>query len=189
MGSASPPRPWRRLKSSPALDFGIFRLRQETVAHPLNDSEHQRVVIDAPDWVNVVPITRQGEVVLIRQFRFGIGSSTLEIPGGTVEPNEEPIDAASRELEEETGYRPGRIELLGSVHPNPAFQNNRCYSYLARDCERVHQGHPEAGEDIAVELRALGEISGLIAAGEITHSLVICAFYYLFNASAPRPLP
>ena len=188
MGSGSPPRPWRRLKSGPTLDLGIFRLRQEAVADPRNDSQHQRVVIDAPDWVNVIPITRQGEVVLIRQFRFGIWSSTLEIPGGTVETNEEPTHAASRELEEETGYRPGRIELLGSVHPNPAFQNNRCYSYLARDCERVHRGHPEAGEDIAVELRALSEISRLIAAGEITHSLVICAFYF-FSGRAPPPSP
>ncbi len=188
MGSGSPPLPWRRVKSSPELDFGIFRLREEIAADPRNDSEHRRVVIEAPDWVNVIPITRQGELVLIRQFRFGIGSNTLEIPGGMVEPNEEPIQAASRELEEETGYRAGRMKLLGSVHPNPAFQNNRCYSYLALDCERVHQGHPEPGEDIAVELRALGEISGLIAAGEITHSLVICAFY-LFNASAPQPSP
>ncbi len=188
MGSGSPPRPWRRLKSSPALDFGIFKLREETVADPRNNSEHRRVAIEAPDWVNVIPITKEGKVVLIRQFRFGIRSNTLEIPGGTVEQKEEPLRTANRELEEETGYRPGRIELLGSVHPNPAFQNNRCYSYLALDCERVHQGHPEAGEDIAVELRDLAEIPGLISAGEITHSLVICAFYF-FNECARGPSP
>lgn len=188
MSSGSPPRPWRRLTSSPPLDFGIFKLREETVADPRNDSEHRRVLIDAPDWVNVIPLTRQGKVVLIRQFRFGIWSNTLEIPGGTVEPNEEPLRTAARELEEETGYRAGRIELLGSVHPNPAFQNNRCYSYRALDCEHVHEGHPEAGEDIAVELRDLAEIPGLIAAGEITHSLVIGAFYF-FNGCAQRPSP
>ena len=188
MADGSPPRPWQRLKSGPQLDFSIFKLREETVGDPRDASEHRRVIIDAPDWVNVIPLTRERKVVLIRQFRFGVWSNTLEVPGGTVEPNEEPLRTAGRELEEETGYRAAKMQLLGSVHPNPAFQNNRCYSYQALDCERIHDGHQDAGEDIAVELRELDEIPGLIAAGEISHSLVICAFYF-FSGCVPRRSP
>ncbi len=187
MGSGSGPRPWRRLRSGPATDFRILKIRQDTVIDPRNGSEHARVVIDVPDWVNIIPLTPQGEVVLIRQFRVGIWSNTLEIPGGTVESGEEPMHAAIRELEEETGYRPRKVELLGFVHPNPAILNNRCYSYLALDCERIHQGKQDAGEDIAVELRPAADVPRLIRSEEITHALVICAFHFQrLRSSAER---
>jgi ADP-ribose pyrophosphatase len=177
MGRGAEPQPWKRLRSGPPLDFRVFKVREEWVADPRNGSEHARVVIDAPDWVNIIPRTKEGRLVLIRQFRFGIWSNTLEIPGGTVEPGEEPIHAAGRELEEETGYRAGQIELLGFVHPNPAIQNNRCYSYLATDCERVHLGRQDTGEDIVAELFEPAEVAHLIRSGEITHALHVAAFH------------
>jgi len=175
-GSPRPP-PWKLLRSGPALDFHVLKIREDLVADPRDGSEHARVVIDSPDWVNIIPVTAEGKVVLIRQFRSGIWSDTLEIPGGMVESGEEPIDAAKRELEEETGYRPGQVELLGFVHPNPAIQPNRCYSYLAVGCEKVHQGKQDAGEDILIELFERAEIPHLILTGEITHALVVCAFH------------
>ncbi len=177
MPSHSLPQPWKRVRSEPPLDFHVFTVHREWVADPRNGSEHDRVVIEAPDWVNVIPLTREGLVILIRQFRIGIRSNTLEIPGGAVEPGEEPIEAARRELEEETGYRPAQIELLGFVHPNPAIQNNRSYSYLATGCEKVDQGHQDAGEDILAELVERAAIPELIRSGQITHALVVSAFH------------
>jgi 8-oxo-dGTP pyrophosphatase MutT (NUDIX family) len=159
------------------LDFHVLKVREDLVADPRDGSEHARVVIESPDWVNIIPVTPQGKVVLIRQFRSGIWSDTLEIPGGMVESGEKPIDAAKRELEEETGYRPGQVDLLGFVHPNPAIQPNRCYSYLAVGCEKVHQGRQDAGEDILIELFERAEVPRLILTGEITHALVVCAFH------------
>jgi len=176
MASGTAPRPWTRLRSGAPVDYRVIKVREEWVGDPRNGSEHHRVVIDAPDWVNVIPVAADGRVVLIRQFRIGVWSNTLEIPGGIVEPGEKPIDAASRELEEETGYRPAQIELLGFVHPNPALQSNRCYSFIATGCKKVHGGKQDSGEDIIAELVRPAEIPGLIRSAQITHALVVAAF-------------
>ena len=91
------------------------------------------------DWVNVVPITAAGRVVMIRQYRHGTGEIGLEIPGGVIDPGEEPLAAARRELREETGYGASELAAIGQVAPNPALQDNRCYSFVARGafCERA----------------------------------------------------
>jgi 8-oxo-dGTP pyrophosphatase MutT (NUDIX family) len=173
----SGPRPWRRTKEGASRDYRIFRVREDEVEDPRDGSLRSRVYIDSVDWVNVIPVTAAGKVVLIRQFRFGTWSNTLEIPGGMVEPGEDPAAAAVRELEEETGFRPQHVKELGWVHPNPALQGNRCFSFLALGCEKVHDGRPDSGEDIQVVLRDRPDVPGMIRAGEITHSLVICAFH------------
>lgn len=173
----SGPRSWKKTKQGPARDYRIFQVREDEVEDPRDGSIHARVFIDSVDWVNVIPVTAAGQLVLIRQFRFGTWSNTLEIPGGMLEPGEDAAAAAARELEEETGYRPSEVLPLGWVHPNPALQGNRCHSFLALGCERVHGGRPDAGEDIQVELRDRADVPGLIRAGEITHSLVVAAFH------------
>jgi 8-oxo-dGTP pyrophosphatase MutT (NUDIX family) len=174
--ASTAPRSWTRLRSGAPVDYRVIKVREEWVGDPRNGSEHHRVVIDAPDWVNVIPVAADGRVVLIRQFRIGIWCNTLEIPGGIVEPGEKPIDAASRELEEETGYRPAQIELLGFIHPNPAIQSNRCYSFIATGCKKVHGGKQDSGEDIIAELVRPAEIAELIRSAQITHALVVAAF-------------
>jgi ADP-ribose pyrophosphatase len=172
------PRSWKRLSEEPAVDYRILKVRQIQVADPRDGSEHPRVLIDAPDWVNIIPVTTDGKVLLIRQFRFGIWANTLEIPGGMAEPGEDPATAAARELEEETGYRPKRVVPLGFCHPNPAIQANRTWSFLAEDCEKVHDGHQDAGEDISVELVEKDRIPALVREGEITHALVLVALLF-----------
>lgn len=136
-------------------------------------------VVTAPDWINVIPVTEDDRVILVRQYRFGIEGSTLEIPGGMCDEGEPPDAAARRELREETGYEAGDLELLGSVHPNPAIQNNRCHSFLAPGVRRVGAPDPDTDESIEVVEVPLSEIPGLIAGGKITHALVIAAFHYL----------
>ncbi|RKG72954.1 NUDIX hydrolase [Corallococcus terminator] len=182
MSSTSEPKapslkPWLRLRRGLEHDFGVVKVREDRVVDPRTQLEHPRVRMECADWVNVIAVTKQDELVMVRQFRFGIDAPTLEVPGGCVDPGEEPAVAAARELEEETGYRAGRLELLGAVHPNPAFQPNRCHTFLALDCERVSGGHPDDGEDIAVELHPRADVPRLILEGHITHSLVVVAFF------------
>lgn len=135
--------------------------------------------IESPDWINVVPIDRDGRVVLIRQYRFGVESFTLEIPGGMCDPGESPAVSARRELLEETGYAPGELIDLGWVHPNPAVQSNRCHTFLARDAHRVAEPSPDEHEAFEVSLVERAAIRGLIAGRQITHALVVSAFQLL----------
>jgi len=181
------PRPWTRLRQGEPWDLKILKVREDAVADPRDGREHPRVILESPDWVNIIPVTRSGELVLIRQFRFGVWSPSLEIPGGMVDPGEEPEAAAIRELDEETGYHPDQVVPLGWVHPNPALQANRCHSFLALGCERIHEGRQEAGEDIVVELRRREEIPGLILNGEISHSLVVAAFFLEEHRRLAKP--
>jgi ADP-ribose pyrophosphatase len=182
----SAPLPWKRLRRGLEHDFSVLKVREDIVADPRNHREHPRVSLLCPDWVNVVAYTRADEAVLIRQFRTGVWASTLEIPGGMVDAGEEPLAAALRELEEETGYVAGRVLALGSVHPNPALQANRCHTFLALGCERRGRVHLDAGEDIAVELCPRAQVAALVRSGEITHALVVAAFHLeALHAAAP----
>ncbi|HEY0880679.1 MAG TPA: NUDIX hydrolase [Archangium sp.] len=172
------PKPWTRVAVRSEKDYRIFRTTTLDVLDPRNGTPYVRTVIEAPDWVNVVPLTLAGEVVLVRQFRFGSWSNTLEIPGGMLDPGEDALTAAGRELEEETGFRPKTVRRLGVSHPNPAIMNNRLHSFVAEGCERVHAGRPDSSEDIEVVLVRRAEIPKLVREGQITHSLVLAALLY-----------
>lgn len=175
---ANEPPVWVKLRERHAHNHHIFTLRTFDVADPRNGQEYVRTVIDAPDWVNVVAVTTSGEVVLVRQFRFGTWANTLEIPGGMVDAGELPLSTASRELEEETGFRAASVRLLGLSHPNPAIQGNRLHSYLAEGCTRIHEGRPDGSEDLRVELVPRANLKELVMSGHITHSLVLAALLF-----------
>lgn len=173
-------RPRRPVDVETLFSHPIFELQRHTLGAA--DEARPVLVLDTPPWINVIPLLADDRVVLVRQWRFGIQAPTLEIPGGMVDPGEEPAAAAARELEEETGYRAGRLTRLGVTHPNPAIQNNEISTWLATDLEapREHQDlRGVEGEEIRVETAPLAGIPGLIASGEITHSLVVAAFYLL----------
>ncbi|HEX7615086.1 MAG TPA: NUDIX hydrolase [Thermoanaerobaculia bacterium] len=171
---------WPLLSSRTLGSFKVFSVRRESFLSPRTSRPHPFYVLDCPDWVNVIALTDRNEVVLVRQFRAGAHSVTLEIPGGGRETHDgSALAAVRRELREETGYAAGAWKRLGVVHPNPAFQSNLCTTYLARGCRRVGDLIPDAGEDLAVVLVPLARIPDLIRAGRITHSLVIAAFHFL----------
>jgi ADP-ribose pyrophosphatase len=169
------PRPWRRERSETGPDLLIARARFDWVENPRTRKVLRRLVLDTADWVNVVALTPERRLVVVRQFRFGSGTVTTEIPGGVVDRDEPPEDAARRELREETGYTAERWSSLGAVEPNPAFHNNLCHHFLAEDARRTHPLELDPGEDIAVETLELDEVRARIRTGAIRHSLVITA--------------
>jgi 8-oxo-dGTP pyrophosphatase MutT (NUDIX family) len=177
---------WKRTTSNLIGSFRIFSIREDRYKLPRNNQEGTFYILESSDWVNVIPLTDSGEVILIRQFRFGTEEVTLEIPGGLVEPAHTPLQAAQNELLEETGFQPEQWEYLGFVHPNPAFLNNRCHSFLARGVKKVAETRLEESEEIETLSVPYQEIKGLIAAGQIRHSLVLCAFHlYALQGQGP----
>ena len=124
--------PWKRVGTKVLSDCRVFTLKESRSVCPRTQDEHDFYFIDSADWVNLVPITAAGEVVLIRQYRHGSQNVTLEIPGGLVDPGEDPRDAVVRECLEETGYGAGEVSSLGVLNPNPALFPNRLHTCVAR---------------------------------------------------------
>jgi ADP-ribose pyrophosphatase len=170
---------WTLLRRRAISDHRIFRIRHDDYRFEPTGAERDFVVLECPDWVNVVPVTDDDRVVLVRQYRHGIEELSLEIPGGVVDRGEDPQQAAVRELREETGYVPQTVRLLGRVHPNPAIQGNWSYSFLAEGCRLEASINPDPFENIEVVLMPRSEIPGLIRRGEITNSMVLNAFTFL----------
>ena len=171
---------WEKLGSETIGDYRIFRIRADRRLSPRTGQAHTFFVLESPDWVNVIPLTPRGTVIMIYQYRHGTEEVTLEVPGGMEDAADGDLAvSAARELREETGYAAEEIVHLGTVAPNPAFLDNRCHSYLARDVRHVAEVRLDGAEDIAFVEIPLADIPGLIRDGTITHSLTITAFYYL----------
>jgi ADP-ribose pyrophosphatase len=173
------PGPWKKLGAESIGNFKIFELQREKYVSPRTGETLNATIIAAADWVNIVALTRAGECVLIRQFRFGTELMTLEIPGGMIDPGEAPLVAAQRELREETGYVAERWTSIGRFAPNPAFQRNYLHTFLAEGC--AHEGElvQDPGEDIEVLLMSQAQVQAALADGSIDHALVVIAFHAL----------
>lgn len=169
---------WDLLNSVEVESNRVFRVRKDTALSPVTGKEHDFHVIDAPDWVNVVAVTTGGDIVLIKQYRHGIRSVTIEVPGGMIDPGESPLEAAKRELLEETGYEAQSWQLIGQVVPNPAIQDNRCYTYLAGSAVKIKEPEFDNTEDIETYTAAANDVTSMVKEGKITHSLVLDAFYF-----------
>jgi 8-oxo-dGTP pyrophosphatase MutT (NUDIX family) len=168
-------RPWPLLAREHGADLLICRVRYDTLTNPRTGAALKRTVLETPQWCNVVALTPEKRLVVVRQFRFGTSSITTEIPGGVVDPGEEHAEAARRELREEAGYTSENWSYLGCVEPNPAFHDNLCHHWLALDVARTHGQELDGGEDIAIDTLSLNEVRAEIARGSIRHALVITA--------------
>jgi 8-oxo-dGTP pyrophosphatase MutT (NUDIX family) len=172
-------KPWPIVHSQPVGDFRIFTIRSDRKVSPRTQKEHDFYVIDCVDWVNVVAVTADQQLVMIEQYRHGSDTVELEIPGGMIDPGDSsPEQGGIRELREETGYEGESPRIIGQVFPNPAIQSNRCFTVLVENCQNVHPTELDHGEDLLTRLVPVAEIPGLVAAGKIQHSLVVVALYY-----------
>jgi ADP-ribose pyrophosphatase len=167
---------WSILRSEEGPDILLFRVRYDWVENPRNSMQFKRVVLECPDWVNIIAVTPEKNVILVHQYRFGTRTITTEIPSGLVDPGETHAMTAQRELLEETGYASEEWKYLGAVQPNPAFQNNLCHHWFAQNVRKIQEPSLDAGEDIRVSFCDISDIQKKISDGEISHVLALSAF-------------
>lgn len=171
----SAPADWQPGDARTLLHTPIFEVKGIQYRHPQRARSNEFVVIDSADWVVVVAVTSDAQIVLVRQFRFGTASTSLELPGGIIDEGESPIEAAVRELEEETGFGGGRARLLGWTHPNPAIQRNRNHIVLVEGVTPTGTLGWDEHEELETLLWPVDEALRAAVDGRITHALMINA--------------
>ena len=172
-------RDWEILSREQVEDFGIFQIQKKRVRSPRTGEISEALSAQFSDWVLVLALTSQNEVVMVNQYRHGVEQVCLELPGGLVDPNDDSPDvSADRELLEETGYKAGKLTCTGECFPQPAILSNKCYFYLAEDTVSVQAQELDAGEDIEIVKVPLKSIPARIASREINHGMVLLAFFF-----------
>ena len=172
-------RKWEKRASRVVSDHRIFKIREDHTTNPRNGIERQMVVLECPDWVNIIALTPEREVVFVEQYRQGSETVELEIPGGMMDPDEtDPVATALRELREETGYTGDGARLIGECFANPAIMNNRVHTVLVENCQRTHEVQWDAGEDLLTRLIPAADLPGLVKDGAIKHSIILAALHY-----------
>jgi len=171
--------PWEKLSSHPLGDFRIFTIRSDRKISPRTRQEHDFFVIDCVNWVNVIAVTPDQQLVMIEQYRHGSNTVELEIPGGMIDAADaSPEAAGARELREETGYEGVEPRVIGQILPNPAIMSNTCYTVLVENCRCLHPLEFDHSEDLVTRLVPVADFPRLVAAGKIRHALVVVALYY-----------
>ncbi|MFN8380518.1 MAG: NUDIX hydrolase [Anaerolineales bacterium] len=164
--------PWKILESR--HPFPKFRM--DTCELP-SGKNYKAFVLEFDSWANVVALTKNNEVVLVKQYRHGVQEISLELPGGVVDAGEDPLDGAKRELMEETGYSAGNIVEVGRLYPNPAIQQNTLFCYLATDVEWAGEQHLDDAEEIEVQLVPLDELIEIAKNGKFLHALNVAVLF------------
>lgn len=164
------------------LKTPIFTLQEDISAHPVTGVDGKYVVIDAPNWVNMVALTDKNEVLMVRQWRHGTECVELELPAGQVEPDEDPVEAAKRELREETGYVSKKTTLIGEVKPNCAFLNNSCFTVLLEGCTQEGETAFDAGEQIALDLVPMADVPKKLRDGSLRSGMMVAALLWYLDS-------
>jgi len=169
---------WKKIGSKIAGDFRIFNIRSDEKVSPRTGKHCDFFVIESVDWVNVIAVTANDELVMVEQYRHGSNTVELEIPGGMMDPHEnDPVATGVRELREETGFEGTSARALGWVYANPAIMNNRSHFVVVQDCVHRHECEFDHSEDLSTRLVPRKEIPELVRTGQIRHPLVIVALY------------
>ena len=173
---------WREVAREPVADCRVFSVERSIAESPVDGTRHDFYRIHSGSWAQIVPVTKDGDVVLVRQYRHGARKVTLEMPAGLVDPGEDPAQAALRECLEETGYRAENPISLGVVYPNPALFANRLYAYVAVDVVPERAIQNVGAEETEVVLVPTRELPKLMLNGTIDHALACTTFWrYLYE--------
>lgn len=171
MSKPKEPSPWDMQENNLHADCRIFEVRKQRLKRRSDGLEGEFFVLDTNDWVNVLALTPDDKIILVRQFRYGSKEQSLEPPGGVVERGEDPVIAGLRELQEETGYVGEEPKLLGVVRPNAAILSNRCHVILVRNAQKTAELNFDQHEELVTELYPVKELKEMVRRGEITHSI------------------
>ena len=183
------PRPWTVLESAYLNRQPWLTLRRDRVRLPTGAMIEDYFVLEYPTWVNVVAVTPDGRVVLVRQYRHGLGAVHYELPAGVCEPSDpDPLAAARRELLEETGYGGGEWTPLMTLSANPGTHANLTHSFLATGVVPVREPESEATEDIRVHLAGRNDVRKLVLDGGVVQALHAAPLLnYLLTRSPAAP--
>ena len=169
------PRHWILNRETLHSSCVVFDVYKEHFSHPTDGRCGDFYVAHAPDWVTAIPVTSEGKILLVNQFRFGIRELSWEFPGGVIDKGENFLEAAVREVAEETGYRGNAPIVLGNAASNPAIFNNRCHFVLIENCKKTEDTHFDANEEIEMKLASPQEVLELARNGEMKHALMLTA--------------
>lgn len=171
---------WLRLRSEEGPNLKLFRARFDYMRNPRNGETERMIVLESADSVNVVALTAEQEMLFVRQYRFGIGQETLELPGGIVDPGEDHLLGAVRELREETGFTGSNWTYLGKVASNPVFMDSYIHHWLLEDAQQTHELHLDAGEAVALERIPVARVRDMLWEGAFLHPHTVSALVRFF---------
>jgi ADP-ribose pyrophosphatase len=173
---------WKTLSSEYLFNDLWFKVRRDKCITPGGKLIEPFYVYEFPTWVAAVPVTEDGRIVMVRQYRHALGEVCVEIPGGCVDNTDKDLETAiARELREETGYTFSSYEYLGKISANPSTNNNLLHMFLARGGKKTGEQQLDNNEEIEVEFYTIDEVKQMIRENKIVQAMHVSCFLYAFE--------
>ncbi|MGM9737114.1 MAG: NUDIX hydrolase [Candidatus Cryptobacteroides sp.] len=172
---------WKVLRREYLFRRPWFTVRRDCVQLPDGRENPEFYVLEYPDWVNVIAVTEDGRFVMERQYRHGLGKTCFEIPAGVIEDGEDPIEAAKRELLEETGYGEGKWHKIMTVSGNSSTTNNLSHCFVAEGVRKISGQHLDSTEDLEIVLLDTAQVKDLMVNDQIRQALMAAPLWRYFS--------